>query len=256
MKINTVNDLNSSLNIDFNFEHLIGNNNDEIEKKELNDIPFRQALRIDNRQIFEIFTSVFIKEIEILNIFFYRNPYSHFSLTISIYLLESLLDLTFNFLLYTDDVVSEKYNNDGELSFFTSISLSLISNIISSIIIFIISKLANYPDIIEAIIKNVKNKAYYLMNIRRVFKFIRLKLAFFFFFEIILCLLMTYYLFIFCTVFHQSQGSIMYNYFIGICLSLAKSIGLTIIITIMRYFSIKNRSINLYNTSKYLYEHI
>ena len=170
--------------------------------------------------------------------------------------MESLFDLTFNFLLYTDDVVSEKYNNDGELSFFTSLSLSLVSNIISSIIIFIISQFANYPDTIEAILKNVKNKAFYSMNIIRVLKLMRLKLSFFFLLEIILCLFMTYYLFIFCTVFRESQGSIMYNYFIGICLSLMKSIGLTIIITIMRYLSIKNRYVNLYNTSKYLYEHI
>ena len=167
-----------------------------------------------------------------------------------------MLDLTFNFLLYSDDVVSEKYNNNGKLSFFTSLSLSFISNIVSSLIIYIVYKLANYPDIIEAIIKNVKNKTYYLMNILRVFKYIRLRLTFFFIFELILGLLMTYYLFIFCTVFHQSQGSIMFNYFIGNCLSLAKSIGLTIIISILRYLSIKYKNLKLFNTSKYLYEHI
>ena len=129
---NITNNSDYILNIDFTFEHLIEKNDDEIERNELNDISYRQALRIDNRHLFEIFTSVFIKEIEILNIFYYRSPYYHFSLAISIYLLESLLDLTLNFLLYSDDVVSEKYNNNGEISFITSLTLSLISNIVSS----------------------------------------------------------------------------------------------------------------------------
>ena len=150
----------TGLNIDFNYDHLVNNNNndDEIDKNELNDIPYIQALRIDKRQLIEIFTSIFIKEIGILNIFFYRNIYSHFSLVISTYLLESLLDLTLNFLLYSDDVVSEKYNNNGNLSFLTSLTLSFISNIVSSIIIFLISKLVNYPNIIEAIIKMLNIK--------------------------------------------------------------------------------------------------
>ena len=113
----------TDLQIDFNFDHLINMNDNEIEGNELNDIPFRQALRIDKRSFPEIIVSVFIKEIEILSLYFYRNPYSHFSLILSIYLLESLLDLTMNFILYSDDVVSQKYHNDGRLSIITSLTL-------------------------------------------------------------------------------------------------------------------------------------
>ena len=160
-----------------------------------------------------------------------------------------------NFFLYSDDVVSEKYNNNGQLSFFTSLTLSIISNIISSIIVFIISKLANYPEIIEAILKYVKDPTVYFFIFLRLFKFIRLRLGLYFFFELILTLLMVYYLFIFCTVYHQSQGSIMLNYFIGVCASLATSIGLTIVITLLRYLSIKYKIVRLFNLSKYLYEH-
>ena len=247
--------LEKYLKIDFNYDHLININDEEIEGNEMNDIPFRQALRIDKRSLFQIFISVITKEIELLNLYFYRNQYSHFSLTISIYLFESLFDLTMNFLLYSDDVVSEKYNNNGELSTITSLTLSIISNIVSSLIIFIISKLANYVEIIEAIIKNVQYEKIYLMNIQRLLLYIKVRIGIFFCFELILTLLMTYYLFIFCTVFHQSQGSIMTNYFIGIGISLATSIGLSIIISLIRFLSIKFQSNKLFNISKYLYEH-
>ena len=243
------------LKIDFSFAHLIDRTDDDIEKRELNNIPYRQALRIDKRSFFEILFSVFANQIEFISLFLYRNPYSHYTLTISIYLFELLLDLTMNCVLYTDDVVSEKYHNNGDLTKFTSFSLSFISNIISSIIVFIISKLTNYPEIVEAIIKNVKDKKNYINNIVRLFKYIRLRLGFFYFLQLSFILAMTYYLFIFCTIYHQSQVSIMINYIVGACTSLAISVGLTLIISILRALSIKYHHYQLFNISKYLYEH-
>jgi hypothetical protein len=100
-------------------------NDEEVDNKELNDIPYTQALRIDNRNWFRMFVSVMAHEIEIINIFYYRNPYNHMTIVFSTYTFELCLDLTLNTLLYTDDVVSEKYNNNGSLEFFTSLSLSL-----------------------------------------------------------------------------------------------------------------------------------
>ena len=243
------------LNIDLNFTHLIDRNDDEIENRELNNIPYRQALRIDKRSFFEIFISVFTNEVDLLSLFFYRNPYSHYSLYVSIYLYDLLMDLTMNCFLYTDDVVSEKYHNNGQLSMITSFSLSLMSNIISSIIVFIISKLTNYCDIIEEIIKNVKYKRNYFENIIRLFKYIKIRLGIFYFLHLVSLLLMTYYSFVFCAVYRHSQGSIFINYLIGTLISLATSTGLTIIITLLRAISIKYRLVVLFNVSKYLYEH-
>ena len=243
------------LKIDFNFDHLIDRTDDDVESRELNNIPYRQALRIDKRSIFQIFISVLTNQIEFISLFLYRNPYSHYTLTISVYLFELLLDLTMNCFLYTDDVVSEKYHNDGNLSMFTSLSLSFVSNIASSIIVFVISKLTNYTEIVEAIINNVKDKKKYIENIVRLFKYIRLRLGMFYVLELAFILIMTYYLFVFCTVYHKSQVSIMVNYIVGACTSLAISAGLTIIITTLRAISIKYHYYQLFNISKYLYEH-
>ena len=250
---NMINDLD--LIIDFNYDHLIDRTDEDVEKRELNNIPYRQALRIDKRTFWEILLSVLANQIEFISLFLYRNPYSHYTLTISVYLFELLLDLTVNCFLYTDDVVSEKYHNDGNLSMFTTLSLSFISNVASSIVVFIIAKLTNYPDIIESIIHNVKDKKKYIENIIRLFKYIKLRLGFFYFLQLSIILVMTYYLFIFCTVYHQSQSSIMVNYIVGACISLAISVGLTLIISILRVISIKYHYYKLYNVSKYLYEH-
>ena len=240
-------------NTELTFSHLIDINDEEIDKKEFNEIPYQQALRIDNRNFFEILFSVLINKIAILNLLFCRSPYSYFSLSLSIYLFELLLDVSMNCFLYSDDIVSEKYHNNGSLSWFTSFSLSIISNIISSIITSIISNLTDYSEIFESIIKYVKIKRKYFENIIRFLKYIKIRLTIFYIIEIIFIIVMTYYLFIFSMVYHHSQISIIINYIIGVFTSLAFSVGITLIISILRVISIKYHSSNLYNTSKYLY---
>ena len=241
------------LNIDLNFPHLIDIDDEPIGKKELNEIPYQKALRIDKRNFFEIALTVFMNKVGILNLIFYRSPYSYFSLTVTVYLFELLLDLAMNCFLYSDDVVSEKYHNDGSLTILTSFSLSIISNIISSIITAIISNLTDFSEIIEAIIINVKYQKKYLENVIRLMKFIRIRLTIFYTLQILFIILMTYYLFIFSAVYRHSQVSIIINYIIGAVTSLAISTGLSIIIAILRIISIKYKSYRLFNTSKFLY---
>ena len=247
-------DIDEELNIDFNFTHLIDIRDEEIDRKELNEIPYQQALRIDNRNFFEIALTVFINKVGILNLLFYRTPYTYLSLTVTVYLFEFLLDLTINCFLYSDDVVSEKYHNDGSLTMFTSFTLSIISNIVSSIITALVSNLTDFNEILEAIIINVKYQKKYLENIIRFMKYIKVRLTLFYLFQISFIFLMTYYLFILSAVYHHSQISIMINYIIGALTSLAVSTGLTLIISILRVLSLKYHSYELFNTSKYLYK--
>ena len=229
-------------------------NDEEVDNKELNNIPYTMALRIDNRNWFRMFLSVIAHEIEIINIFYYRNPYNHMTIIFSTYTFELCLDLTLNTLLYTDDVVSEKYNNNGSLEFFTSLSLSFMSNVFASIIAFIVCKLADYADVMELIISSVAKERQYIANIIRFKKYLAIKLTGFYIIQMIINLAMCYYLMIFCTVYHKTQGSIMLNYLLGIAQSIGISIGLALITSLIRYLSIKYRWRNIYYTSKYFFD--
>ena len=176
------------------------------------------------------------------------------TIVLSQYVFELCLDLTLNSLLYTEDVISEKYNNNGSIRFFTSLSLSFMSNIFSSIIAFIISKLTDYAEFLELIFRDVTYKSKYYLNIMKFKQVLYIKLTTFFIIQTIINLGMCYYLTIFCTVYHNTQGSIMINYLIGIVESMIISFALTLIISIMRTASIKCRSKSMYYTSKYFFE--
>ena len=227
---------------------------DDKERHELNIVPYSQALRLDNRNFFQIFFSVIANKIEILKIFYYRNEVMHLSLSISIYLFSLLLDLTLNCFLYSDDVVSEKYHNDGKLEFITSFVLSLFSNIFSAIIVFVIEKLTQFSEILELIVRDIFNISQYYFYISKFKKVIKLKLTLFFIIQFISNIFMLYYLSIFCIVYSRSQTSILLNYLYGVVESLAISLGIALAITIIRFFGMKYKWEAIYNTSKYFYE--
>ena len=214
----------------------------QVDKKELNEIPYSQALRIDDRNYFEMLLSVLANEINIISIFYYRNPYNHLSITLSIYIFELCLDLTLNCFLYTDDVVSQKYHNDGSIEFFTSLSLSFMSNIFACIITFIVGKLADYGDSLQFILKDNTKKDEYFLNIIKFRKYLILKLTGFYIIQMIFNFFMCYYLMIFCTVYHKTQGSIMINYIVGVAESISISLGLAIITSLIRFLSIKYKT--------------
>ena len=228
--------------------------NDDIDRKELNTVPYSKALRVDNRNFFQILFSVIANKIEILCMFYYKNEIIHLSLAFSIYLFSLLLDLTLNCFFYSDEVVSEKYHNDGKLEFATSFALSLCSNIFAAIIVYIIAKLTDYSGILEIIVRDVYDMNEYYNNINKFKKITKLKLTLFFIIQFIFNLFMLYYLSVFCIVFSRSQTSILLNYLYGILESLAKSLGIALGISIIRALSIKYKWRELYNASRYIYD--
>ena len=239
------------LNIDYRNLIII---NDDVNQKEFNKIPYTQALRIDNRSICQTFLSVIASKIEIISIFYYRNETFPLSLAISIYLFSLFMDLCLNCFLYSDDVVSEKYHNDGKLEFATSFVLSLMSNIFSAIIVYIIAKLTEFSDILEIIVRDVCDINQYYNNIVKFKKITKLKLTGFFIIQFIFIIFMFYYLSVFCIVFNKSQTSILLNYIYGIIESLAISLGVAVVITIIRFLAIKYKWEVIYNTSRYFYD--
>ena len=66
---------------------------------------------------------------------------------------------------------------------------------------------------------------------------------------------MCYYLMIFCTVYHKTQGSIMINYIIFISESILISLSLSIITSLIRLLIIKYQCKSIYYTSKYFFEY-
>ena len=251
---NEINKQNEKVCVNNNYDLVDKNNDNEVDKKDLNIIPYYQALRLDNRNYFEMFLSFLANEIEIIKIFYYRNNYEHISITLSLYIFESCVDFTLNCFLCNDSVVSQKYHNNGSIEFITSLTLSCLSNMISSLLVFLIGKLNDYGYYLEYILKEIFKKNQYFSTYMIFKKYLAIKLTLFFLLEISINLGMCYYLMIFCSIYKNIQGSIMINYFLGICQSMILSLGIAIFSSFIRFLSLKYNWRYLYYTSKHLFE--
>ena len=219
---------------------------------DLNNAPYTKALRLDKINIFSMFINIFKMKIEIISIFLYPEEFTHLSLTLSIYSLDFLFSYFMNALLYSDDVVSQKYHNNGSLDLITSLSLSIISNIVSSIAIWIVKKLTNYNEYLLTLINDVQKENYFIFVFKKIYKCTKIKILSYFILNFIASIAMSYYLFIFCYIYQKSQVSLLTNYFLGVGESLIVSFGTAIIICFLRFISLKYKLKNIYRTSVYL----
>lgn len=235
------------------------NNNDndkqnKIKEKndKLNELTYNQAKKLDKSSFFQMFFSIAKHKFKIIEIFFFQKDFTHKSLTLSLFILDFFIELSTNAFLFSDDIISEKYHNNGNIKFFTSIVIALVSNIFSWIILYICKKLTNYNEVLEIIAKEEKkDKRYFILykNFKYCYCF---KLIIYFIIEISICLFATYYLFIFCAVYQNAQGSLFLNFFIGELINFGKTLGIILLIVIFRKISILKGLRQFYVISRFI----
>ena len=170
---------------------------------------------------------------------------------ISEYILSLLVNFFFNALLYSDEVVSNKYHNNGELDFIVTLILSLLSNIITSITCYFIQYSEGIEERLGYIVE-IKYEIYYLQNINYFFKYLKLKFIFFLFSEIIIISACFYYIVIFFIVYSYSKISLIINYLYSLLEELITSISISIIIVVTRKIGISCSNKIIYNVSKFI----
>ena len=176
---------------------------------------FLEAKLFENRNIITMLFYYISKKFELLNIIFNRDKYESIFLLLSAYTLGLLLDFTMNSLLYNDEFMEKKYNNNGKLDFYSSIILSFSSNIIGACFAWLINKLINYSYVFDLIHNEVKNEKKYFQIIQRVWKIIKRRLIIYIIINIIINFICVYYLTIFCIIYKKSQISLFINYITG-----------------------------------------
>ena len=228
------------------------NNNIKLDDLDMNYLPYSQALEIDNRNFFSIYFSLIKFKIDIISILFFPEEFTHRSLTLSLYVLNFLFSFFMNAFLYTDEVVSEKYHNNGQLNLFTTLFLSITSNIVSSIIIFYIKKLVTFREYLASLVKDINRQNSFILTFKKLYIILKIKAIIYFIISFILTLFIIFYLLIFCQIYKKSQNSLIINYLMSLIESLVYSVAISLIICILRFIGLKCKNIYCYRTSVFL----
>jgi surface protein len=224
-------------------------NQDIMSNDDINDLPYTRAKKIDKRNIFKMFYSIIIQKLSLIDLIVGQHKIR--IMVICEYILSFLFNFFFNAFLYSDEVVSQKYHNNGELDIFVTLVLSILSNIITSIICFYI----NYSKGLDErwdMISELKVKIHYIRNVILFFRYLRLKFIYFFICEIILISGCFYYIVIFCIVYSKSKGSLIVNYLTSLLEGFVVSVAISLIIVATRKIGLSCMNKRIYNISKYI----
>ena len=156
-------------------------------------------------------------------------------------------------LLYSDDIVSHKYHNNGKLDYIVTFSLTIVSNIVTGIFTHFINHIKILEERLE-LISEIKKEYAYLYAINKYIKILKLRMITIIISEIIIIVLCFYYIIIFFIVYSQSQKSLFINYLISLIEGLIKSIIVSIVVIILRKIGILYKNKYIYNTSKFIDE--
>ena len=163
------------------------------------------ALKMDKRNALYIFLLKVSEKIKIIDIFKNRELKEIY---LSEYFLYLLIDLTTNALLYSDNIVSHKRHNNGQLDTIVVLLLSSFANILASIISYYLNLLVCFEEKIEQI-KEIRKEFIFLRVFYIILIEMKIRVIIFFICEIILIFSCTYFLFIFFTIYHKSQLSLL-----------------------------------------------
>ena len=213
------------------------------------DMPYESAIYLDKRYFITTFLSFLFLKIDFFSTIILE-PFELYSVTIPFYITSLIIDFTFNALLYSDEIVSQKYSNNGKLSYITSFLLGLISNFITYLIMKILRKLIHYSFAFVELKNEKKEETHYYRIGSHLLNIVYKQLIVGFVLEFIICCICGYYLFIFCEIYKKSQISYLINYGVGLLISLITSLGVALIVSILRKISIKCKIKRLYYSSK------
>ena len=157
-----------------------------------------------------------------------------------------------NALLFSDEYISERYHNGGNLSFLSSILLSYFSNILSFILVYIITKLTYFASPLELLAQNLSGSKHFYKKFSQLMFTIQCKT--YIYFAVVFILIPVYYYFLcsFCAVYHMSQWNWFSNSFVSFVESIIIALLTTTVITTIRYIGLWINSEKVYNLSLYL----
>ena len=143
-------------------------------------------------------------------------------------------------------------NQGFTVIFLTTLSLSITSNIISNIILFYITKLIDYNDYLNTIVKDVSEEHFFLIAFKKYYKALLIKVYFYCIISFILIIFMSLYLIIFFQIHKKTQNSLLINYLMSLLESLAYSVCISFIVSVLRIIGIKYQSKHIYRISVYM----
>ena len=214
---------------------------------EMNNLEYKDALKIDKRNYFQYYFSLLKMNHLIIFTFYTKNDYNSKIIKYILFLFSFTLYFVINALFFNEKTMHRIYEDQGSFNFIYQIPQIIYSTIISSII----SATIKYLSLSEKVILKLKIEKGSNENSSKLLKCLNIKFSIFFTLTFILLLLFWYYLSCFCSVYKNTQYHLVKDILISYGLSMIYPFIIALFPGLLRISSIKNKNrICLYNISK------
>ena len=229
-------------------------NNSIVDKKynnyndyELNNLSYKDALKIDKRNYFQYYFSLLKMKHVIIFTFFTYTDYNSKIIKISLFLFSFTLYFTINALFFTDSTIHKIYEDKGVFNFIYQLPKILYSTAITLVINIIVK----YLSLSEKDILRIKEKKQKMKEeIIKLLKNLILKFILFYIIIFLFLILFWYYLSCFCAIYKNTQIHLIKDTAISFGLSLLYPLGINLLPGLFRIPSLKGSREYIYKISK------
>ena len=220
--------------------------------EELQGMDFEGAKIYDQRSYIKMYWSFLVDSQIILGTFFTDNYLHLLIIKLSFFVITYQISLFLNTLFYTDEYISDAYNNEGVLDFFTGLPKAIYSFIATSIFTNLLVMLSNSKEDFMKIIREKKSDEDYNQVISDKLKTLRNKLIAYYIIIFILGISFLYYVSAFCAVYRNSQKYLFLGFVESFVADTLVAVILCIILSFLRYMAIYKNKKCLYSAANFI----
>ena len=219
----------------------------DYESDELNELPFKRALKYDNRGFCKYYWNILMFSHIILNVFFRHNDYNLFSVKLGLLFMTFPINLTFNIFFYTNKSMKLSYirSMDDISNFWSNIANTVYSSLLSTTLLIILKFICLTHNSVRVLrkIKDVNKARKKSVCVLRCIK-IRVTIYYLLSFAFVGCF--GFYVLCFCAVFENTQKELVKSTLTSWLISLLYPFGICLVTSIVRKLAFKCRSRVLY----------
>ena len=212
-----------------------------LSTKELNNLDYSDALRIDKRTFFQYYCSLVKMKQIFLFTFVSNDDYNIFVFKLSLFLMSFSLYMVVDAFFFSMDKMHEIYVKNGEYDLKLQIPQIIYSSLISAAISILVKYLSlSQSNILE--MKKEKNMEKLNIKVKELIKCLKIKFALFFVVSFFLLIFFAYYIICFCGIYVNTQLHLIKDTLISFGLSLIYPFGLCLIPGFFRIPALKAKN--------------
>ena len=219
----------------------------EYENDELNELPFKRAVKYDKRSFCQYYWNILMFSHIILNVFFRHNDYNLFYVKLGLLFMTFPINITMNIFFYTNKSIKVSYvkSLDDISVFWDNIANSIYSSLLSSTLLIMLKLICLTHNSVR-VLRKFKDLKYARDKSKCVLRCIKIRVTLYYLLSFAFVGTFGFYVLCFCAIFENTQKQLVKSTFTSWLISLIYPLVICLVTSLFRQLSFKFKNRILY----------